>query len=78
MELIELRVMATVLSLLVFLGILAWAYAAPQRRRFEHDAHIPFIEDEPLQPDSARPAAGSNPARRTPLLVVARGPAGKE
>ncbi len=45
MELMTLRVMATVVSLLVFLGILAWAYATPQRRRFEQDAQIPFRED---------------------------------
>ena len=57
MDLIELRVAATVLSLTVFLGILAWAYAGPQRRRFEDDADIPFLEDQPPGARHARAAA---------------------
>ena len=47
MELIELRIIATVVSFLVFLGILAWAYAGNQRGRFARDAQIIFEEDEP-------------------------------
>jgi cytochrome c oxidase cbb3-type subunit 4 len=52
MELIELRIIGTVLSFVVFLGILVWAYASGQRGRFARDAQIPFEED--IAPRDAR------------------------
>lgn len=72
MELITLRIAATVVSLLVFLGILAWAYSGGQRRRFEHDAGIPFREDDPalrvVSANPHHPASASAAAASTERL----------
>ena len=54
MELTELRIVATLLSFVVFLGILAWAYSGNQRARFARDAHIPFEEDDALPSEQVR------------------------
>ena len=35
----------TVLTLLVFLGICAWAYRPGNRSRFDEDAQLPFADD---------------------------------
>jgi cytochrome c oxidase cbb3-type subunit 4 len=45
MDLGELRGWITVLTLLTFLGICWWAYRSGNRRRFEQDALLPFLDD---------------------------------
>jgi cytochrome c oxidase cbb3-type subunit 4 len=52
MDLTDLRIAATVISFLVFLGILWWAYAGSQRSHFAEAERIPFEEDD--APGSAR------------------------
>ena len=54
MDVNDLRIAVTVLSLLVFLGLLAWVLQARHRSAFDEAAHMPLIEDE-QQRDRAKP-----------------------
>lgn len=45
MDLNDLRSMVTVLSLLVFLAIVFWAYSRGNRARFDEAARLPFEND---------------------------------
>jgi cytochrome c oxidase cbb3-type subunit 4 len=45
MDLNDLRSIVTVVSLLTFLGIVAWAWSKRNRDRFDEAARLPF-EDE--------------------------------
>jgi cytochrome c oxidase cbb3-type subunit 4 len=38
----DLRIIVTVVSLLIFLGICGWAYARRNRERFDEAAQLPF------------------------------------
>jgi len=40
-----LRVIATVVSFVTFLGIWGWAWSRKNRARFEEDGRIPFQQD---------------------------------
>ena len=40
----DLRSLVTVLSMAVFIGIVAWAWSAANRRRFDEAALLPFAE----------------------------------
>lgn len=43
----------TVIVLILFIGIVAWAWSGHNKERFEEDAQIPFREDdEPEQDDN--------------------------
>ena len=46
MELNELRTLITLLSFIVFAGIVFWAYSGRQKARFDEAANLPFIDDE--------------------------------
>ncbi|OWQ91549.1 CcoQ/FixQ family Cbb3-type cytochrome c oxidase assembly chaperone [Roseateles aquatilis] len=52
-DLNTLRSAVTLLSLLVFLGIVVWAYARRNRERFEDLGALPLM-DEPATPEGAR------------------------
>jgi cytochrome c oxidase cbb3-type subunit 4 len=48
MDLTDLTVMrsaVTVLSMLVFFGIIGWAYARRNRTQFDEAAQLPFLDD---------------------------------
>ncbi|HVZ43412.1 MAG TPA: cbb3-type cytochrome c oxidase subunit 3 [Ramlibacter sp.] len=45
MDITTLRIAATVLSFVTFVGILAWVYLKPHGRRFEEAARLPFEQD---------------------------------
>jgi len=45
MDMNDLRSGVTVLSFLVFLGILAWTWSARRRTEFETAAQLPFAEE---------------------------------
>jgi cytochrome c oxidase cbb3-type subunit IV len=47
MDVNDLRILFTVLSLLAFLGILAWVGLARNRAGFEEAARLPFADDTP-------------------------------
>ena len=46
MDLNDLRILITVLSFVVFVGIVYWAYSARQRARFDEAANLPFADAE--------------------------------
>jgi cytochrome c oxidase cbb3-type subunit 4 len=41
----DLRIIVTVVSLLIFLGICGWAYARRNRERFDEAAQLPFLSE---------------------------------
>jgi len=45
MDLNTLRSLVTVTSLLVFLGIVAWAWSRRNRERFDEAARLPFQDE---------------------------------
>jgi cytochrome c oxidase cbb3-type subunit 4 len=49
----DLRVAVTLLSLLAFLGVVAWVALARNRPRFEAAARLPFADDEDARSGSA-------------------------
>ena len=53
MDVNELRILITVLSFIVFVGIVYWAYSGRQRQRFDEAANLPFA-DEDLPRQAAR------------------------
>ncbi len=45
MDLNDLRSVLTVLLLMVFIGIVAWAWSRSNRERFDEAARLPFQDD---------------------------------
>ncbi|MDT7929539.1 MULTISPECIES: cbb3-type cytochrome oxidase subunit 3 [unclassified Tepidimonas] len=45
MDVNDLRVIVTVLSLVTFVGIWAWAWSKKNRARFEEAARLPFQDE---------------------------------
>lgn len=48
MDINDLRSVITVLGLLCFLGIVAWAYGKSSKKGFEEAANLPFAESDGL------------------------------
>ena len=46
MDINDLRAALTVLGLLCFLGIAAWAYSSKARKGFDEAALLPFADDD--------------------------------
>ncbi|MBW7900524.1 MAG: cbb3-type cytochrome c oxidase subunit 3 [Rhodocyclaceae bacterium] len=46
MDINDLRSIVTVLSFLIFIGIVWWAYGGKRKSRFEEAANLPFAEDD--------------------------------
>jgi len=46
MDVIDLRVIITLISFIAFLGIVFWAYGARQKPRFDEAAMLPFADDD--------------------------------
>lgn len=53
MDINDFRSLLTVLGLLCFLGIAAWAYSGKARKGFDEAAQIPFTEED-LPGESSR------------------------
>lgn len=49
MGIMDLRVVITVVSFVVFLLIVLWAYSGRQKTRFDEAANLPFADDEMQQ-----------------------------
>jgi cytochrome c oxidase cbb3-type subunit 4 len=58
MTLEDLRIAVTVISFLVFLGLMGWAWSARNRTRFDEAAHLPFAHDG-LEATEAHPTLRS-------------------
>ena len=63
MDLNDLRILITVLSFIVFAGIVYWAYSGRQRARFEEAANLPFADSD-LPGESAPPTKKNNAGDR--------------
>lgn len=46
MDINDLRSITTVLGLLCFLGIVAWAYGKSSKKGFEEAANLPFADND--------------------------------
>ena len=46
MDINDLRSITTVLGLLCFLGIIAWAYGKGSKKGFDEAANLPFAEND--------------------------------
>lgn len=57
MDLNDLRSLMTVVSLLTFLGIVAWAWSARRKAAFDEAARLVFDEDDEFMQTHDRPAA---------------------
>ncbi|HQQ35342.1 MAG TPA: cbb3-type cytochrome c oxidase subunit 3 [Rugosibacter sp.] len=55
MEINELRSAVTVLSFLIFIGIIWWAYSDRRRQSYEQAARIPLDDDELSSPCETLP-----------------------
>ena len=56
MDLNDFRVLITVLSFMVFVGVVIWAFGGRQRARFDDAARLPFADGElPGEMSAARP-----------------------
>jgi cytochrome c oxidase cbb3-type subunit IV len=44
-DLNDLRIIVTVVSMLTFVGIVVWAYSRRNRASFDEAARLPFIEE---------------------------------
>jgi cytochrome c oxidase cbb3-type subunit 4 len=51
MDVNDLRSIVTVLSMLTFVGIVAWAYRRANRAQFDEAAMLPFAEDKTNAPE---------------------------
>lgn len=47
MDINDLRMMVTLLSFAVFIGIVVWAWSARNRKAFDEAALLPFADDLP-------------------------------
>ena len=68
MDINDLRTIVTIISLIVFVGIVCWAFSNRQRARFEEAANLPFAEsdeqvdaaaDQAPQPPTSKPEGRS-------------------
>lgn len=55
MDLNDLRSLVTVLGLIAFLCIVAWAWSRRNRDRFDEAAQLPFLDDNQKQHTGGRP-----------------------
>ena len=51
----DFRTLVTVLSFIVFAGIVFWAYSSRQKARFDEAANLPFVDAEGELPGENAP-----------------------
>ena len=75
MGIMDLRVIITVVSFIVFLLIVWWAYSGRQKERFDEAANLPFADDDMQQRSVAKrqPANGNNSTSTTTKKEVPHG-----
>ena len=52
MDLTLIQSVWTIVVMVVFIGIVIWAWSGKRKQRFEYAANIPFTEDGQVQTDS--------------------------
>ena len=60
MDLNDLRSLVTVLTFVVFLSIVWWAYSGKRKQAFEDAALLPFSADEPVDLACQGSSSGNN------------------
>ena len=45
MDITTMRIVATLISFITFIGILVWAFSRRNKARFEEAAQLPFLQD---------------------------------
>lgn len=60
MDLTTLRSAVTLLSFLVFAGIVYWAWSAKNKVRFDEAANLPFLDDDSELPQSSTTLDNAN------------------
>ena len=55
MDINDLRSITTVISMITFVGIIWWAYAKGNRKRFDEAANLPFAEHDEVGGASRTP-----------------------
>ncbi|MAX31450.1 cytochrome c oxidase cbb3-type subunit 4 [Onishia taeanensis] len=58
------RGITTLLILIAFLGIVAWAYSKRRRKDFDEAANLPFADEQDEVTDSDRASPGEVDARQ--------------
>lgn len=58
------RGITTLLILIAFLGIVAWAYSKRRRKDFDEAANLPFADEQGEVTDSDRASPGAVDARQ--------------
>ena len=71
----DLRVIITVVSFIVFLLIVWWAYSGRQKERFDEAANLPFADDDMQERtvEKGQPANGNNSSSTTTKQEVPHG-----
>ncbi|MBI5861506.1 MAG: cbb3-type cytochrome c oxidase subunit 3 [Rhodocyclales bacterium] len=64
MELNDLRSVFTVLSVVLFVGIVWWAYSDRRKKAYEEAARLPLDDDSPFVPPA--PQVKENQERKSP------------
>ena len=60
MDLNDLRSLVTVLTFVVFVSIVWWAYSGKRKQAFDDAALLPFTADEPVEAAAQGAATGNN------------------
>lgn len=47
------RSLVTLVSLTMFIGLMVWTWNRRQRSGFEEAAHLPFLDDDQIEPTSS-------------------------
>ena len=63
MDINDARVIITLVSFLIFIGIVIWAWSSRQRDSFKDAANLPFIDDD--KPPQSKSVANANNAAST-------------
>jgi cytochrome c oxidase cbb3-type subunit 4 len=59
MDLNDLRSAYTLLALVLFVGIVLWAFSSKRKARFEQAARLPFTEEQLPEREASRPREGN-------------------
>jgi cytochrome c oxidase cbb3-type subunit IV len=65
MDVNELRSIITVVSFLLFIGIVCWAWSSRSKTDFDEAARLPLEDDQPLPPGERGPTGQQGNDKRT-------------
>ena len=66
MDIDDVQGIFTLLSLVVFIGIVIWAWSSKRARAFDEAAKLPFAEDAPPTPPERTDRQGENTHKEMP------------